>query len=123
MRAYELAVRDVLESNETTRGFAWNKRIEGTRLRPDFIWRFACACVVLEVDERAHASYAPEDERDRERRIARALGRRVTRFRLRIAPNATVESVRAATEAMLDTIACRIADAQEPRRLRGAGSA
>jgi hypothetical protein len=111
VRAYELAVRDVLESNEATRGFAWNKRVEGPRVRPDFVWRFACACVVLEVDERAHASYAPEDERARERLIARALGRRTTLFRLLVAPNATVRSVRAAAEAMLGPIEDALADA------------
>jgi hypothetical protein len=123
LRAYELAVRDVLESCDATSGFAWNKRIHGTRLRPDFAWVFASACVVLEVDERAHASYPPDEERARERRIAQTLGRRVFFFRLRIAPNAPVESVRSATEAMLDTISCRIADAQEPpaaSRRRGA---
>lgn len=116
VRAYELAVRDVLDSSDSTRGFAWNKRIEGTRIRPDFLWRFATACVVLEVDERAHASYLPEAERARERHIARALGRRVFFFRLSVAPRASVASVRSAAEAMLDTIACRIADAEEPLR-------
>ena len=115
VRAYELAVRDVLDSNDATRGFAWNKRVDGTRIRPDFVWRFARACVVLEVDERAHASYAPEAERRRERLIARALGRPVTLIRLRIAPSATVASVRAAAEAMLETIAARLADAHEPK--------
>ena len=116
VRAYELAVRDVLESCDATSGFVWNRRIEGTRIRPDFLWRLPSACVVLEVDERAHASYPPEEERERERAIARALGRRVFFFRLRVAPRASVASVRAAAEAMLDTIACRIADAEEPLR-------
>ena len=91
LRSYELAVRDVLESCDATGGFAWNKRIHGTRLRPDFAWVFSSGCVVLEVDERSHASYPPDEERARERRIAQTLGRRVFFFRLRIAPNAPVE--------------------------------
>jgi hypothetical protein len=52
VKRYELAVRDVLESDESTRGFVWNQPVHGTRLRPDFAWYFQRACVLLEVDER-----------------------------------------------------------------------
>ena len=113
VKRYELAVRDVLESDESTRGFVWNQPVHGTRLRPDFAWYFQRACVLLEVDEREHASYDAAAEEQRELELGRAIGRPMCLVRVSIGTSATVESVARAVEALLPTLACRIADAQE----------
>ena len=120
VKRYELAVRGVLESDESTRGFVWNQPVHGTRLRPDFAWYFQSACVVLEVDEREHASYDAGAERRREVEIGRAMGRPVCVIRVRVGRSATVAAVVRAVDALIPTLACRIADAQEREKKPGA---
>ena len=108
-RVYETAVRDALEQREETRGFAWNARVAGTRLRPDFLWVFPSACVALEVDEACHAGYSPAAERAREGRIRAALGRPLALVRLRIPRGAPV----GVDPSLLDELAAHIAAAAE----------
>lgn len=109
---YETAVRDVLESDYRLAGFAWDTRalcpqnVTRTRTRtkadtnkvkarrPDFLWRFEGACVVLEVDENEHRDYDAEDEETRVAEVERALGRPVAWVRLRIARGASLDAVR-----------------------------
>jgi hypothetical protein len=105
---YETAVRDALEARDGTRGFAWNARVAGTRLRPDFLWLFPAACVVLEVDEGCHAGYPPAAERAREDRLRAALGRPVCLVRLRLPRGAPV----GVPEPLLASLAERIAAAR-----------
>jgi very-short-patch-repair endonuclease len=110
-KVYEAAVRDVLERHEETRGFAWNRRVRGLRLRPDFVWVFERACVVLEVDEGEHAAYDAAREAARERAIAAALGRPVRYVRLRVKRGAPVAAVVEAAEALVPKLAARLAEA------------
>ena len=128
---YETAVRDALDSDYRLAGFAWDTRALTTTSpslaslasassksesassarrakarRPDFLWKFDGACVVLEVDENEHRDY---DERDEEARVAeveRALGRPVAWVRLRIARGASLDAVRVrVAESVLDLLA------------------
>ena len=116
---YETAVRDALDSDYRLAGFAWDTRALTTTTspslasarrakarRPDFLWKFDGACVVLEVDENEHRDY---DERDEEARVAeveRALGRPVAWVRLRIARGASLDAVRVrVAESVLDLLA------------------
>lgn len=122
---YETAVRDALDSDYRLAGFAWDTRALTTgqslasaspnerkserrakARRPDFLWKFDGACVVLEVDENEHRDY---DERDEEARVAeveRALGRPVAWVRLRIARGASLDAVRVrVAESVLDLLA------------------
>jgi hypothetical protein len=115
---YETAVRDVLASDYRLAGFAWDTRAisrqskqskqgkdnQCTR-RPDFLWMFDGACVVLEVDENEHRDYDAADEEARVDEIERALGRRVAWVRLRIARGAPIDAVRARVEESADIIA------------------
>lgn len=112
-RARELAVRDVLASHEATAGFVWNARARGTTYRPDFLWVFPDACVMLEVDEGAHSGYDEGDERTREREICAALGRPVRVVRMLLPRAITPQEVARAAERLVPTLACRIAEAQE----------
>lgn len=118
---YETAVRDVLASDYRLAGFAWDTRAasrQSTRSktskqsdttkcarRPDFLWTFDGACVVLEVDENEHRDYDAADEEARVDEIERALGRRVAWVRLRIARGAPIDAVRARVEESADIIA------------------
>ena len=119
---YETAVRDVLASDYRLAGFAWDTRAAGRQSvwreqsktttrgarsarRPDFLWTFDGACVVLEVDENEHRDYDPADEEARVREIERALGRRVAWVRLRIARGASLDAVRERVEESADIIA------------------
>jgi hypothetical protein len=115
-RELELAVRDVLEQHEETRGFAWNARAGNTAYRPDFLWTFPEACVMLEVDENAHRAYDKEAERVRERAVAEALGRPVRVFRLLLPRLATRECAARSASALVPTLACRIAEAQDRKK-------
>jgi hypothetical protein len=112
-RKSELAVRDVLAAHEATAGFAWNARARGTAYRPDFLWVFPDACVLLEVDENAHRAYDPAAERAREDTIRAALGRPVRVVRLLLPRAITADAVARAAERLIPTLACRIAEAQE----------
>ena len=112
-RKSELAVRDVLAAHDATTGFVWNARARGTAYRPDFLWAFPDACVMLEVDEDAHRAYDPDAERAREAAIRAALGRPVRVVRLLLPRAVTVDAVTRAAERLVPTLACRIAEAQE----------
>ncbi len=121
---YETAVRDVLASDYRLAGFAWDTRAASRQSkqskqsttskaskdnqcarRPDFLWMFDGACVVLEVDENEHRDYDAADEEARVDEIERALGRRVAWVRLRIARGAPIDAVRARVEESADIIA------------------
>jgi len=118
---YETAVRDVLASDYRLAGFAWDTRAASRQSkesktskkskdnqcarRPDFLWMFDGACVVLEVDENEHRDYDAADEEARVDEIERALGRRVAWVRLRIARGAPIDAVRARVEESVDIIA------------------
>ena len=106
-------MRDVLAAHEATAGFAWNARASGTSYRPDFLWVFPDACVMLEVDEDAHRAYDPDAERAREATIRAALGRPVRVVRLLLPRAITADAVKHAAERLVPTLACRIAEAQE----------
>ena len=112
-RECELAVRDVLTAHESTTGFVWNAKLRGTRYRPDFLWTFPDACVLLEVDEDGHRGYDTDAERAREREICARLGRPVRIIRMQLPRGATHETVTRAAELLVPTLATRIADAQE----------
>ena len=112
-RARELAVRDVLAAHDSTAGFVWNARARGTAYRPDFLWVFPDACVMLEVDEGAHSGYDEDAERARERAICAALGRPVRVVRMLLPRAITASEVARAAERLVPTLACRIAEAQE----------
>ena len=113
---HETAVRDALDSDYRLAGFAWDTRAKSKSKsaserrakarRPDFLWKFDGACVVLEVDENEHRDY---DERDEEARVAeveRALGRPVAWVRLRIARGASLDAVRVrVADSVLDLLA------------------
>ena len=106
-------MRDVLAAHDATAGFAWNARARGTAYRPDFLWVFPDACVMLEVDEGAHRAYDPAAERAREREICAALGRPVRVVRLLLPRAITPQEAARAAERLVPTLACRIAEAQE----------
>ena len=109
-------MRDVLASDYRLAGFAWDTRAasrqskqskasQPSKRRPDFLWMFDGACVVLEVDENEHRDYDAADEEARVDEIERALGRRVAWVRLRIARGAPIDAVRARVEESADIIA------------------
>lgn len=127
---YETAVRDALDSDYRLAGFAWDTRALTTSQspasaslasaspnerkserrakarRPDFLWKFDGACVVLEVDENEHRDYDERDEEARVGEVERALGRPVAWVRLRIARGASLDAVRVrVAESVLDLLA------------------
>jgi hypothetical protein len=106
-------VRDALESDYRLAGFAWDSRAltgpsarKSKARRPDFLWKFDGACVVLEVDENEHRDYDARDEEARVAEVERALGRPVSWVRLRVARGASLEAVRErVAESVADLIA------------------
>lgn len=84
VKTHEMHVKRALEEDAALDGFIHNKRISGTRISPDFLWRGHSHALVLEVDEHGHRGYDPHEEYKRMKDVSRALCGRVVFVRLHV---------------------------------------